>query len=189
MSRVGKNPISIPAGSNVQINGNLIEVSGKLGKGSFEFSDFVTVEKTDNKILVKPRDESTKARVFWGTTQRQIANLVKGTDSGFKLNLELIGVGYRASVQGSNLVLQLGYSHDITFPIPEGIKIVAEKPTSLSITGSSSQKVGQVAAVVRSYRPPEPYKGKGIYREQGVVKGSETVMVREYILRKEGKKK
>ena len=177
MSRVGKNPINVPAGVTVNINANVVEAQGKLGKDSYTYPEHVCVEIKDNVITVKPRSEETVARMMWGTAQRRIATMISAVDQGATVNLELSGVGYRASVQGSNLVMQLGYSHDVVYPIPQGIVVKCEKPTSISITGPSKQQVGQMAAEIRSYRIPEPYKGKGIIR-QG-----------EFVIRKEGKKK
>lgn len=177
MSRVGKNPINVPAGVTVTINASVIEAQGKIGKDSYQFPDHVTIEHNDNVIVVKPKSNEKTARMMWGTAQRRIATMISAVDHGATVNMELSGVGYRASVQGSKLVLQLGYSHDIEYPIPQGIVVKCEKPTSISITGPSKQKVGQMAAEIRSYRIPEPYKGKGVIR-QG-----------EFVVRKEGKKK
>lgn len=177
MSRVGKNPIIIPLGVNVNIDHGIVEVAGKLGKLKMQLSDAVNVEMTDGQILVKPANESKVARALWGTTQRRVKNLVNDIANGVTVNLELVGVGYRASVQGNTLSLQLGFSHDIMYPLPEGIFVKCDKPTSIAITGADRQLVGQVAAEIRSYRPPEPYKGKGVIR-QG-----------EFVIRKEGKKK
>lgn len=177
MSRVGKNPIIIPAGVNVNIASGIIEVTGKLGKLTMRLSDAVNVVMTDGQILVKPANDSKVARSLWGTTQRRVKNLVNDVATGVTVNLELVGVGYRASVQGNNLSLQLGFSHDVIYPLPDGITVKCEKPTSIAITGADRQLVGQIAAEVRSYRKPEPYKGKGVIR-QG-----------EFVIRKEGKKK
>jgi large subunit ribosomal protein L6 len=177
MSRVGKNPINVPAGVTVTINANMIEAQGKSGKDSYQASEFVSIERQDNLIFVKPKSGEKTARMMWGTAQRRIASMISAVDQGATVNMELSGVGYRASVQGSKLVLQLGYSHDVEYPIPQGIVVKCEKPTSISITGPSKQKVGQMAAEIRSYRIPEPYKGKGVIR-QG-----------EFVVRKEGKKK
>lgn len=177
MSRVGKNPIIIPAGVNVNIAHGIVEVTGKLGKLAMRLSDAVSVVMTDGQILVKPANDSKMARSLWGTTQRRVKNLVNDVAVGVTVNLELVGVGYRASVQGNNLSLQLGFSHDVIYPLPEGITVKCEKPTSIAITGADRQLVGQIAAEVRSYRKPEPYKGKGVIR-QG-----------EFVIRKEGKKK
>ena len=177
MSRVGKNPIVIPAGVNVNIENGIVEVAGKLGKLAMQLSDAVNVIMTDGQILVKPANNSKVALALWGTTQRRVKNLVNDVSAGVTVNLELVGVGYRASVQGNNLLLQLGFSHDVVYSLPEGITVKCEKPTSIAITGADRQVVGQVAAEVRSYRKPEPYKGKGVIR-QG-----------EFVIRKEGKKK
>ena len=177
MSRVGQKPVEVPSGVDVNIAGNLITAKGKLGELSFEMMDVVSASLEDGKITVKPVDQSKVARSMWGTTRSRIQALVTGVSEGFTKNLEISGVGYRAAVQGKALSLQLGYSHDVNFPIPEGITITCEKPTSIAITGADKQRVGQVAAEIRAYRPPEPYKGKGVkYAE-------------ERILRKEGKKK
>lgn len=177
MSRVGKNPINVPSGVNVSINANVIEAQGKVGKDSYQFPDAVIVEMKDNVISVKPKGTDKVSRMLWGTAQRRISTMIMGVEKGSTVNLELSGVGYRASVQGSKLVLQLGYSHDVEYPIPQGITVKCEKPTSISITGACKQKVGQMAAEIRSHRLPEPYKGKGIIREG------------EFVIRKEGKKK
>jgi len=177
MSRVGKHPIHIPSDVKIQVSHGIIEAQGKLGKSSVFFTDDVIVSHQENIIEVRPADESKQSRMMWGTIRRQIASLVSGVNVGATVNLELSGVGYRASVQGSNLVMQLGFSHDIVYPIPQGITIKCEKPTSISITGASKQQVGQIASELRTYRKPEPYKGKGVIRE------------REFVLRKEGKKK
>lgn len=177
MSRVGKNPIKVPSGVTVTINENLIEAQGKMGKDFYRFPDLVAIERTDGLISVKPKAESKQARMMWGTAQRRIASLVSSVDQGATVNLELSGVGYRAAVQGSKLVLQLGYSHDINYPIPQGIVVKCDKPTSISISGPNKQQVGQMAAEIRSFRAPEPYKGKGVIRAG------------EFVIRKEGKKK
>lgn len=177
MSRVGKNPISLPDGVTCQIQGNNIIVKGKNGELSAVISSGVQVSHEDNQIVVKPADDSKTARSLWGTWRSQIQNMVTGVSTGFTVDLEINGVGYRAAVEGKNVKLQLGYSHDIIYPLPEGITARCEKPTSLSISGSDRQKVGQVAAEIRAFRKPEPYKGKGVK------------YANEYILRKEGKKK
>jgi large subunit ribosomal protein L6 len=177
MSRVGKNPIIVPAGVTVTINANVIDAQGKVGKDSYQIPDEVFLERTDNAIIVKPKSGEKVARMMWGTAQRRIATMISAVDQGATVNLELSGVGYRAAVQGSKLVLQLGYSHDVEYPIPQGITVKCDKPTSISITGPSKQQVGQMAAEIRSYRVPEPYKGKGVIR------------VGEFVVRKEGKKK
>ena len=177
MSRVGQKPVEVPGGVAIEIAGNLITAKGKLGALSLEMTDVVSASLEGGRITVKPIDQSKVARSMWGTTRSRIQALVTGVSEGFTKNLEINGVGYRAAVQGQSLNLQLGYSHDINYPIPEGISITCERPTAIAITGADKQRVGQVAAEIRGYRPPEPYKGKGVkYAE-------------ERILRKEGKKK
>lgn len=177
MSRVGKYPVSVPSGVSVKITGPNLTVSGKLGESQLALRDNVEVTLDGNLVWVKPKDESKHARMMWGTTRALINNMVKGVSEGFTVNLEINGVGYRAAVEGSVLKLQLGYSHDINFPIPADVTMKCEKPTSISISGRDSQRVGQIAAEIRAFRGPEPYKGKGIKYQT------------ETILRKEGKKK
>ncbi len=177
MSRVGKNPVTVPSGVEIAINDRLVSAKGKLGSLEYEATGDVEVSMEDGKIVVTPVNETKKARSMWGTARSRIQNLVTGVSEGFTKELEINGVGYRAQVQGQNLVLQLGFSHDVNYPIPEGIQVKCDKPTSISITGMDKQQVGQMAAEIRAYRKPEPYKGKGI-KYQG-----------ETILRKEGKKK
>lgn len=177
MSRVGKNPVKVPSGVTVHtVNDNLV-VKGKLGELSLPLSSNTSVVFENDEITVTPLSEDKFARMMWGTMRNRIANMVTGVSTGFSQNLEILGVGYRAQVQGQNLVLQLGYSHDIVYPIPAGITIVSEKPTAITVKGIDKQVVGAVVAKIKSYRPPEPYKGKGI-RKEG-----------EYVRRKEGKKK
>jgi large subunit ribosomal protein L6 len=177
MSRVGKNPVAIPSGVNVDLAGNTLTAKGKLGTLQLVVSNEVAASIEDGKVWVRPKSETKRARTLWGTTRALVNNMVQGVSTGFTVNLDISGVGYRASVQGKNLNLQLGFSHDIQYPIPDDVKIVCEKPTSISISGASRQRVGQIAAEIRSYRPPEPYKGKGIKYDY------------ETIRRKEGKKK
>ena len=177
MSRVGKNPVSIPQGVTVDVAGGVATVKGKLGTLKLPITKEVDVSVKDGKVWVKPINESTQSRVLWGTTRANLRNMVEGVSKGYSKALEISGVGYRAAVQGKNLQLQMGYSHDVLFPIPEGITIKCEKPTAVLISGFDKQKVGQVAAEIRAVRPPEPYKGKGIKYDT------------ETILRKEGKKK
>ncbi len=177
MSRIGKNPVEVPDGVEVQIDGQNVRAKGKLGELSATLTDDVEVGREDNVIWIKPRNESLKARKLWGTSRSVVSNLVVGVSDGFTKNLEITGVGYRAQVQGSDLILQLGYSHEVRYPIPRELKIECPEQTKISISGADKQKVGQAAAVIRAYRPPEPYKGKGIRYED------------EYIVRKEGKKK
>jgi large subunit ribosomal protein L6 len=177
MSRIGKHPVPIPAGVQANLAGQVLNVSGSKGKLSLPISSDVTAAVDDGKITITPKDESKRARAMWGTTRALVNNMVVGVSAGFTKQLEINGVGYRAAVQGRTLNLQLGYSHDIPYPIPQDIQIVCERPTAIAISGADRQRVGQVAAEIRAYRPPEPYKGKGIkYAE-------------EVIRRKEGKKK
>ncbi len=177
MSRVGKNPVAIPQGVTIEMAGQMLTAKGKLGSLRLAVGQEVTTKVEDGKIWVKPNSDTKRARMMWGTTRALLNNMVAGVSKGFTVNLEINGVGYRAAVQGKNLTLQLGYSHDVVFPIPDDVKISCEKPTSITITGADKQRVGQVAAVLRGYRKPEPYKGKGIKYET------------ETIRRKEGKKK
>jgi large subunit ribosomal protein L6 len=177
MSRVGKNPVEVPQGVTIDVAGGSATVKGKLGTLKLPISTEVEVKVEDGKVWVKPLNESKQARMSWGSTRANLRNMVDGVSKGYVKNLEITGTGYRAAVQGKNLQLQMGYSHDVTFPIPEGIAIKCEKPTAISISGFDKQKVGQIAAEIRAVRPPEPYKGKGIKYEG------------EHILRKEGKKK
>lgn len=177
MSRVGKSPIEIPGGVEVSIEGARFTAKGKLGELSHRISEAVTATLEDGKVWVRPVDETKMARAMWGTTRSLLQSMVTGVSEGFSKELEISGVGYRAAVQGDTLNLQLGFSHDLSYPIPEGITIKCARPTSITISGASKQKVGQVAAEIRACRPPEPYKGKGIK------------YVDEVILRKEGKKK
>jgi large subunit ribosomal protein L6 len=177
MSRVGKYPVTVPNGVTVAIAGGEVSVKGKLGQSSLKLVDDVEASLDGNNLWVKPKSETQRARMMWGTTRALINNMVKGVSDGFTINLEINGVGYRAAVQGKTLQLQLGYSHDVNYPIPDGITMKCDKPTSISITGKDRQIVGQIAAEIRAFRGPEPYKGKGVKYET------------ETILRKEGKKK
>lgn len=177
MSRVGRNPVKVPAGVTVTVDGQQVTAKGKLGQLSMVLNGDVKPEIEGDKVTVRPLNESKRTRMAWGMSRNMISNMVTGVSAGFTVGLEINGVGYRAAVQGKNLNLQLGYSHEVQFPIPEGITIKCDKPTNISITGADKQKVGQVAAVIRSYRQPEPYKGKGIKYDF------------EKIRRKEGKKK
>ncbi len=177
MSRVGKHPVEVPSGVEVAVNGQLVSAKGKLGSLEFLATEDVSIKLEDGKVTVQPVNESQRARAMWGTARSRVQNLVTGVSEGFVRELEINGVGYRAAVEGKDLVLQLGYSHDVRYPIPEGIEIKCERPTAIKISGADKQKVGQVASEIRGYRKPEPYKGKGVkYLE-------------ETILRKEGKKK
>jgi large subunit ribosomal protein L6 len=177
MSRIGKRPVPAPKGVEFSVSGQTVEAKGPKGVRSFTATDDVTIALEDGAVTVKPRGESKRARQQWGMTRTQIANLAQGVSDGFTKNLDIVGVGYRAQVQGDTLKLSLGYSHDVEYPIPEGIDIKCAKPTEIAITGVDQQRVGQVAAEIRDWRRPEPYKGKGV-RYRG-----------EYIFRKEGKKK
>ena len=177
MSRVGQVPVNIPDGVTVQIAGILVSAKGKLGELSVQLTDEVTVEQIDSQIVVKPVGDSKSAQQMWGTARAVINNIVTGVSEGYTKKLEINGTGYRAALQGKNLQLQLGFSHDVIFKIPEGINITCADPTHIEISGADKHKVGEVAAKIRSYRPPEPYKGKGVKYAD------------EFILRKEGKKK
>jgi large subunit ribosomal protein L6 len=177
MSRIGKRPVTIPSGVTATVEGQTVKMKGPKGQLTFVAHDDVEVKFDNGVIKVAPRVETNRAQAMYGTARAQIANLVAGVTKGFEKKLEITGVGYRAAMQGKNLQLALGYSHDVVFPIPEGITITVPKPTEITITGNDSQRVGQVAAEIRSYRPPEPYKGKGVK------------YVGEFIFRKEGKKK
>jgi large subunit ribosomal protein L6 len=177
MSRIGKKPVPLPSGVTAKIDGQAVSVKGLRGELSLTLIDDVTVKMGEDGIEVAPRDDSKRARAMWGMSRSLVDNLVKGVSNGFSKTLEISGVGYRAALKGKDLQLQLGYSHDVMFPIPEGIQIQVSKPTEIVISGISKEKVGQVAAEIRRYRPPEPYKGKGV-KYAG-----------EFIFRKEGKKK
>ena len=177
MSRIGKKPVPVPAGVTASLDGGEVSVKGPKGTLSMPKADFVTYELTDGGISVQPINETKRARSFWGMQRTMVQNLVTGVTEGFTKTLEITGVGYRATAQGKTLKLQLGYSHDVNFAVPEGIEIKTPDQTTVEINGIDKQKVGQVAAEIRRWRKPEPYKGKGIkYRG-------------EYIFRKEGKKK
>jgi len=177
MSRVGKKPVPVPAGVTATVDGQVVSVKGTKGELKFVVPDDVNVSFANSEIKVDPRTETKRARAMWGMSRSMVNNLVVGVSKGFEKKLEITGVGYKAAVAGKNLQLSLGYSHDVVFPIPEGISIVAGKPTELTITGIDKRTVGQVAAEIRAFRPPEPYKGKGV-KYAG-----------EFIFRKEGKKK
>jgi large subunit ribosomal protein L6 len=177
MSRVGKKPVSVPSGVTANVSGKTISVKGPKGTLSLVVDDRVAVAMEKTEIKVDPKDESKEARALWGTTRANLNNIMTGVTKGFERKLEITGVGYRAAVQGKNLQLALGYSHDVLYPIPEGIAVATPKPTEIVVTGIDKKKVGQVAAEIRAYRPPEPYKGKGVRYAD------------EFIFRKEGKKK
>ncbi|HTI79864.1 MAG TPA: 50S ribosomal protein L6 [Acetobacteraceae bacterium] len=177
MSRVGKYPVEIPQGVQVAIAGRLLTAKGKLGELKLELTDLVEAKVDGNHVSVAPKTEETQSRMMWGTTRALIACMVKGVSTGYVKSMEITGTGYRAAVAGQNLELALGYSHPIVFPIPPGIKITCERPTAIKVEGVDKRLVGQVAAEIRAFRGPEPYKGKGIRYTD------------EQIRRKEGKKK
>jgi large subunit ribosomal protein L6 len=177
MSRIGKRAVAVPQGVTANVEGQTVKVKGAKGALQFVVPDEVSVKMDKGGIQLDPKSETKKARSMWGTSRTLVANLVAGVTKGFEENLEITGVGYRAAVQGKTLNLQLGFSHDVSYPIPEGITIATPKPTEIKISGVDKQKVGQVAAEIRGYRRPEPYKGKGVK------------YVGEFIFRKEGKKK
>jgi len=177
MSRIGKKPVAVPSGVEVKIDGQTVKAKGSKGELEVTLVDDVTVEMTDDGVVVAPVGESKRARSMWGMSRTLVSNIFVGVTEGYKKELEINGVGYRAAIKGKNLSLQLGLSHDVDYPLPEGIKIECPSQTEIVVSGIEKQVVGQVAAEIRSYRPPEPYKGKGIkYKD-------------EYIFRKEGKKK
>ena len=177
MSRIGKKSVPVPSGVTVTVDGQLVKAKGPKGELEFVVNDLCSVAMEENGVTVTPVDKSKTARSMWGMSRTRIANLIYGVEKEFTKELELVGVGYRAQMKGNALSLALGYSHDINYPVPDGVKIAAPKPTEIIVTGADKQKVGQVAAEIRAFRPPEPYKGKGVkYKD-------------EYIFRKEGKKK
>jgi len=177
MSRIGKQPVTLPDGVSASMSGQTIEIKGPKDTKSFTATDDVTIVVADGKITITPRGQSKRARQQWGMTRTVIANMVHGAKDTFRKHLEIRGVGYRAAVQGNILKLNLGYSHDVDFEVPAGVTVTAPKPTELVVEGHDKQLVGQVAANIRDWRRPEPYKGKGVrYRD-------------EYIFQKEGKKK
>ena len=177
MSRVGKKPVSLPSGVSANVQGQMVSVKGPKGTLSVALHDDVSAKVDGGGVTVDPRFETKRARAMWGTYRALVERAVEGVTKGYERRLEINGVGYRAALQGKTLQLQLGYAHDIAFPIPEGITITLPKPTEILVSGIDGQKVGHVAAEIRSFRKPEPYKGKG-------VKYSD-----EFIFRKEGKKK
>jgi large subunit ribosomal protein L6 len=177
MSRVGKKPVAIPAGVTANVEGQVFKVKGPKGALQLELHPDVAAKLDGGEIKVDPVNETKRARAMWGTYRALVANLIEGVTKGFEHKLEINGVGYRAQLQGKVLQMQLGFAHDISYPVPEGITITVPKPTEIIVSGIDQQKVGQVAAEIRAFRPPEPYKGKGV-KYAG-----------EYIFRKEGKKK
>ena len=177
MSRIGKVPVPLPSGVSASVEGAILSVKGPKGSLSMPMLDDISYGIEDGRIVVKPANETKRARSFWGMHRTLVANLVTGVTDGYTKVLEITGVGYRAAAQGRNLRLQLGSSHDVNFPVPDGVEVKTPDPNTVEISGIDKQKVGQVAAEIRRWRKPEPYKGKGI-RYRG-----------EYIFRKEGKKK
>ena len=177
MSRIGQRPVPVPQGVTVEVSGQEMTARGPMGELSMTLVEEVLASLEDDEVVIKPRDNSKRSRTMWGMQRTLVDNLVRGVSEGFSVELEIIGVGYRAAVEGRTLNLQMGYSHEINYPIPEDIDIKCERPTAVSIFGMDRQKVGQVAAEIRAFRKPEPYKGKGIR------------YVGEYVFRKEGKKK
>ena len=177
MSRIGKKAVAIPTGVTANVEGQTIKVKGPKGALQLVLHDDIAAKMDKGSIQLDPRSETKRARSQWGTARTLVNNLISGVTKGFEEKLEINGVGYRAAVQGKQLNLQLGFSHDVNFPIPQGITIATPKPTEIVVTGIDKQQVGQVAAEIRGFRPPEPYKGKGV-KYSG-----------EYIFRKEGKKK
>jgi large subunit ribosomal protein L6 len=177
MSRIGKRAVAVPNGVQANVEGQKLKVKGPKGALELVLHDDVSAAVDKGVVSITPRAETKRARAMWGLSRSLVSNVVNGVTNGFERRLEINGVGYRAAVQGKNLQLALGYSHDVVYPIPEGIQIVAPKPTEIVITGIDKQKVGQVAAEIRAFRAPEPYKGKGVK------------YANEYIFRKEGKKK
>ncbi len=177
MSRVGKYPVEIPSDVQVAIAGGTLTARGRLGELSLPLSDHIEATVDGKKVAIAPRGNSRPARMMWGTTRALVANMVKGVSTGYAKTMEITGTGYRAAVQGQNLVINLGFSHDVVYPLPKGIKVTCERPTSIKVEGVDKRQVGQVCAEIRAWRPPEPYKGKGVKFEG------------EAIRRKEGKKK
>jgi large subunit ribosomal protein L6 len=177
MSRVGKYPVPVPAGVQVALQGRTVVAKGKNGELRLDLTDEVDVTVDAAQVAVAPRGADRRARTMWGTTRSLIQSMVTGVSTGFTKTMEITGTGYRAALQGNDLVLNLGYSHEIRYPVPKGIKITCEKPTTVKVEGADKRQVGQVAAEIRAYRGPEPYKGKGVRYDN------------EVILRKEGKKK
>ena len=177
MSRVGQTPVAVPEGVEVTVDGREVTARGARGALSLRLVEEVEIARQDGALVLSPRDDGKRARALWGTMRSLVQNVVTGVSEGFRIVLELSGVGYRAAVEGNELVLQLGFSHEVRYPVPEGISIVCERPTQIAVSGIDRQRVGQVAAEIRAWRKPEPYKGKGIRYSDEVVR------------RKEGKKK
>jgi len=181
MSRLAKNPVAVPSSVTVEVNGQTVKAKGPKGELSYLINGDVAVELKDGEqgkvIQLTPRSKEQKVMALWGTDWSNIRNLLKGVNEGYSKDMEIVGVGYRANMQGRDLVISLGFSHEVRYTVPTGVEVAVEKQTSLTVSGIDKQRVGQVAAEIRGFRPPEPYKGKGIrYKD-------------EFILRKEGKKK
>lgn len=177
MSRIGKHRVKVPTEISVTCDSNVLKIKKGNLEETYEVPSCIAVELSDEGILFKPLNSEKSTRAVWGTSQRNVSNIIEGFDKGFKVELEMVGVGYKAAVSGKKLTMQLGFSHDVEYDIPEGITIACPKPTSMVISGALKKQVGDVAAFLRSYRKPEPYKGKGVMR------------VGEFVYRKEGKKK
>ncbi|MDR2782058.1 MAG: 50S ribosomal protein L6 [Holosporaceae bacterium] len=177
MSRIGKHPVEIPAGVTVVLDNRVLTGKGKNGEFEFKVHESVTTEIVDGKIVFKPCDDSKEARAMWGTCRSIVSKAVQGLSTLFVKKVNLVGVGYKASVRGENLVMQLGYSHDIVLEIPKGIKIVCESPTLIAVSGADKQRVGEIIKRIQKFRAPEPYKGKGV------------ILGGQFVYRKEGKKK
>ena len=177
MSRVGKYPVELPAGVQVAIANGVLTAKGKLGELSLPLSEHVETTVAENRVSVQPRSKAREAQMMWGTTRALVASMVQGVSTGYSKTMEIQGTGFRAAVTGPNLVINLGFSHDVVYPVPPGIKITTPRPTAITVEGVDKRQVGQVAAEIRGFRPPEPYKGKGVRYDN------------ETIRRKEGKKK
>ena len=177
MSRIGKRAVTVPSGVTANVEGQTVKVKGPKGALSLVLDENLSAKLDGNSLKIEKRNEGARAKSMWGTSRTLVNNLVTGVTKGFEKKLEITGVGYRAALQGKNLQIALGYSHDVIYPVPEGIAIATPKPTEIVVTGIDKQKVGQVAAEIRAFRPPEPYKGKGVK------------YANEFIFRKEGKKK
>ncbi|MGH7120009.1 MAG: 50S ribosomal protein L6 [Acetobacteraceae bacterium] len=177
MSRVGKYPVPIPPGVEIALAGRTLTATGTLGSLSLALGADVDARVDQQHVVITPTGKERRARMMWGTTRAHVANMVRGVSTGYKKAMEISGTGFRAQVQGRNLVLNLGYSHEIVFPVPDGIRVTCEKPTAIRVEGADKRLVGQVAAEIRGFRRPEPYKGKGVKYQAEVIR------------RKEGKKK
>ena len=177
MSRVGKYPVAVPPGVSVAVTNGVLSAKGKLGSLSMPVADSVEAKVENDEVSVSPRRNDSQSRMMWGTTRALVASMVKGVSEGFSKTMEIQGTGFRAAVQGKRLVINLGFSHDVVYPVPDGITITTPRPTAITVAGTDKRQVGQVAAEIRAFRPPEPYKGKGVRYDN------------EQIRRKEGKKK